>query len=88
MLITDIDTKMDLYTTIIKAVCARDGQLKYFAGPHVPGISFADAQNYCFTHGLGYCTVDGLLIAEIPCKEGSLEPDWDNMTDYENQRLN
>lgn len=88
MLITGIDNKMDLYVTIIEAVCVQDGELKWFAGPHVPGISFEDAQNYCFTHGLGYCKVYGLLVAEIPFKKGSSELDWDNKIDYENQRLN
>lgn len=79
---------MDLYTTTIKAISPIDGELKTYGGPNVPGISFADAQNYCENNGLSYCKVDGLLVAEIPCKEGTYEPDWDKMVDYENKRLN
>ena len=42
------------------------------------------AQEYCELNGLGYCKVVGELIAEIPCKEGTYEPDFNNMIDYEN----
>ena len=79
---------MDLYSTTIKAISHIDGELKTYVGPNVPGISFADAQNYCENNVLGYCKVDGLLVAEIPCKEGTYEPDWNKMVDYENKRLN
>lgn len=79
---------MDLYTTTIRAISPIDGELRTYVGPNVPGISFADAQNYCEKNGLGYCKVEGLLVAEIPCKQGTYEPDWDNMIDYEKKRLN
>ena len=79
---------MNLYTTIIQAICLHTGKLTTYCGPHVPGISFADAQNYCETHELGYCKVEGVLVAEIPCKEGTHDPDWDNMVNYDQQRIN
>lgn len=79
---------MNLYVTTIRAISPIDGELRSYGGPNVPGISFADAQAYCENNGLGYCKVDGLLISEIPCKPGTYEPDWDKMTDYENERLN
>lgn len=78
----------DLYVTEIKALCPYTGEMKTYGGPEVPGISFADAQAYCENNGLGYCKVIGRLVAEIPCKDGTYEPDWDNMTDYENKKLN
>ncbi len=77
---------MKLYTTKIKAICPKDGELKTYAGPNVPGITFNDARQYCERNGLGYCEVDGELIAEIPVKEG--RPDWKEMIDYENKNLN
>jgi len=79
---------MKLYVTEIKAISPLDGEIKTYGGPNVPGISFADAQEYCENNGLGYCKVYGELVAEIPCKEGTYEPDFDNMVDYENVNLN
>jgi hypothetical protein len=79
---------MTLYVTEIKAISPNTGELTTFLGPNVPGISEQDAQDYCENNGLGYCKVIGELIAEIPCKEGTYEPDWNKMIDYENERLN
>lgn len=79
---------MDLYATILKAIDPKTGELASYMGPNVPGISFEDAQHYCDTNGLGYCQVYGLLVAEIPCKKGTNEPDWDNRIDYDSPRLN
>ncbi len=77
-----------IYVTEIKAICPHSGDLKTYCGPNVPGISIETAQEYCEMNGLGYCRVIGELIAEIPCKEGTYEPDFNKMVDYENERLN
>lgn len=74
---------MNMYTTLIKAISPIDGELKIYQGPNVPGISFNDAQNYCEMNGLGYCKIDGLLIAEINYSEDSRD-----ITDYETKNLN
>jgi hypothetical protein len=79
---------MNLYATKIKALSPIDGDMKTYCGPHVPGISFADAQDYCERNGLGYCEVDGVLISEIPCKDGTYEPDWRRRVDYDVNNLN
>lgn len=79
---------MNLYVTEIQAISPTDGILKTYCGPEVPGITTQDAQEYCEKNGLGYCKVIGLLIAEIPCKPGTHEPDWSKMTDYDNERNN
>lgn len=79
---------MDLYVTEIKAICPKTGDLKVYCGPHVPGISFFNAQEYCQNNGLGYCRVIGILVAEIPCKDLASEPEWNKMIDYENIKLN
>ena len=60
-----------LFTTKIEAM--KDGKLMTFIGPNVPGISFADAQDYYESHGLGYCTVVGRLIAEIDENTGKTD---------------
>lgn len=77
-----------LYFTVIRAISPNDGQLKSYAGPHVPGISVEDAQAYCEHNGLGYCKVLGQLSVEIPLKEDASGLDWDNMIDYEENKLN
>lgn len=76
--------KMNLYTTEISAINPKTGDLVTWGGPNVPGVSFDDAQAYCEAAGLGYCKVVGQLVAEIPCKTGTVEPDFSKMVDYSN----
>lgn len=78
----------DQYLTQIRAECAFIGEMKTFAGPNVPGISFADAEEYCKRNGMWYCKVVGRLVADIPCKDGSYEPDYEKMVDYEIVKYN
>ena len=54
-----------LFTTTIRAIDPKDGELKTYAGPNVPGISFNDARAYCQKNGLGYCEVEGILLNEF-----------------------
>lgn len=79
---------MKLWVTEIKAKSPIDGSLKSYCGPEVPGITLEDAQQYCENNGLGYCWVLGELIMDIPCKEGTHEPDWNNAVDYSKKDLN
>lgn len=58
---------MNLYTTYIYALV--DGEITQFSGPKVPGISFADAQDYCESNSLGYCVVDMVFTGEFDVKE-------------------
>lgn len=74
---------MRMWRTTIKAIDPSDNILKNWDGPYVPGIDHDDAVNYCQQNELGYCSVMGELVAEIPCKEGTYEPDRDKMVDYE-----
>lgn len=74
---------MKTYSTSIRAIDPLTGEMKTWAGPNVPGIAFFDAERYCQQNGLGYCKVDGELVSEIPCKEGTFEPDWKNKIDYD-----
>ena len=79
---------MKMWCTTIRAVCPIRNELTTWSGPNVPGISEDDGNDYCQTHGLGYCKVEGELVSEIPCKEGTLEPDFKNEVDYQKQQLN
>lgn len=78
---------MKLFTTELRAIDPRDGELKTWCGPHVPGISWDDARWYCDNNGLGYCRVTGELVAEIGTKieNGFIVPDFDNMIEYDNE---
>lgn len=76
------------WATKIRAIDPKDGELKTWGGPNVPGITMKDAWNYCQTHELGYCEIEGEIIAEIPCKEGTFEPDFNKTIDYEKIKWN
>lgn len=77
---------MNLYATTIHAVNPKTGKLTKFVGPNIPAISYADAQDYCYNNGLGYCHADSILVEEIPVKDG--RPDFENKIDYETFKSN
>ena len=77
-----------MYVTEIIAISPITGSLITFAGPNVPGVNIATAQEYCQANGLGYCNVIGKLVMEIPCKEGTHIPDMKGAIDYDNINMN
>lgn len=79
---------MKKWATEIKAIDPKTGELKKWCGIEVPGINLEDAELYCQNNGLGYCKVIGELIAEIPCKDGTYEPDFESTIDYEQPTMN
>lgn len=79
---------MRMWATLIKAVDPTDGTVKQWHGPNVPGINLEDAEIYCQQNGLGYCEILGELECEIPCKEGTIEPDFGKMTDFNKIKYN
>lgn len=76
------------WITSIRAIDPMDGELKNWVGPIVEGITMKDAWNYCQMNGLGYCTIEGELIAEIPCDGNTLEAAFDKAIDYEKIKWN
>ena len=74
---------MNLYTTEIKAINPATGYIVLWSGPNIPGISFADAEDYCQKNGLGYCKVTGVLYSEIPAND-DLSPDWSKEVVFHN----
>lgn len=79
---------MKLFVTEIQAICPITDELLVWAGPHIPGLNWEDAEFYCQHNGLGYCKIVGELEAEIPCYENSFEPNWKEMIDYKKLNLN
>lgn len=78
---------MKLWSTEIKALDAKTGEMSTWCGEHVEAPTWELAQEWCYNNR-GYLKVIGELIAEIPCKEGTLEPDFDKMIDYEDINKN
>jgi hypothetical protein len=78
---------MKYYVTQFKAIRAHDGELTNYCGPHIQAPSFELAQEWC-NENRPYLTVIGELVAEIPCKPGTFDPDFINMIDYEKQNDN
>lgn len=78
---------MKIWTTNIYAIHNVTGELATFCGQYVEAPTRELAQQWCDVH-CGYLHVSDELIAEIGCKEGTLEPDFDNMIDYENTQNN
>jgi hypothetical protein len=79
---------MKLFSTSITAINPITGHLTKYCGPNIPAISWKEADYYCQHNGLGYCKVDGELIAEIPCKDGTYEPDFGKTINYDNIQNN
>jgi hypothetical protein len=79
---------MNQYVTLIRAIDPLTGNMQTWEGPRAPGITKADAQKYLQENGLGYCKVDKMLVADIPCKPGTYEPDWSKKIDYEKPNHN
>lgn len=61
--------------------------MKRWCGPEVEAPTAELAQQWC-NENAGHLKVIGELVAEIPCKEGTYEPDFTNMIDYENVQNN
>jgi hypothetical protein len=78
---------MKIWLTEIKALDANTGEIKIWGGDNVEAPTWDMAQKWC-NENKGYLKVIGELISEIPCKEGTYEPEWDKAIDYDKQQLN
>jgi len=57
------------WLTEIKAIDPKDEEVKIWAGPKVWAKSLHDAQEYLDANGLGYCTVIGKFLLELPYED-------------------
>lgn len=78
---------MKIWGTSIYAKHNITGEIREFCGQNVEAPTRELAIAWC-QHHCGYLHVNDEIVAEIPCKEGSYEPDFDNMVDYENIQNN
>jgi hypothetical protein len=72
---------MKHFTTVINAIDPADGELKEWCGPTIEAISWTLADEYLLNNGMGYCTINGVLFAEVPVENGA--PVWDKLIDYD-----
>ena len=56
---------MKTWTTLIRAVDPKDGEIKLWMGPYIPGEDKQEAIKYCQSNGLGYCQVDMEFVGEV-----------------------
>lgn len=78
---------MKAWVTWIIAKDSMTNEEKIFSGPNIEAPSQRLAQEYCNNNGLGYCRVDGELVAEIPCDE-NYKPDINKTEDFETAQSN
>jgi hypothetical protein len=78
---------MKIWITQFRAPDARTGEVKTWCGENVEAPTWELAQQWCYENR-GHLKVIGELVAEIPCKEGTYQPDIDKMIDYENIQNN
>ena len=70
-----------LWITEIKALRPCDGQMTTFCGPEIEAPTLREAQEY-IDKNMPWCWLLGQLVCEIPCIEGTHDPDFDNSIDY------
>ena len=51
---------MNTYTTLIRAIDPKDGELKEWCGPKISAATLEEARYICQQSGMGYCEVDGV----------------------------
>lgn len=55
---------MKTWTTEIIAIDPRDGIVKRWDGPRVPGNTRKEAELFCMEHQMGYCKVEAEWIED------------------------
>lgn len=79
---------MTKWGTLIYSICPVNNDKRVFVGPTIEAPSRQLAHEYCQNNGMGYCHIGDELIMEIPCKEGTYEPDWNKSVDYHKEQYN
>lgn len=79
---------MKIWLTELMAIDPKSGELKKWCGDDIEAPTHELAQKWCEENDKGYLKVIGKLVAEIPCKKNSFEPDFKNTIDYETIKNN
>lgn len=73
---------MPFFCTQMQVVNQKTKELVWIDGMKIEAPSLELAQEIIEQENYHYLIITGQLIKEIPCKEGSFEPDWNNAIDY------
>ena len=79
---------MKIWTTRIYAISPETNEMTMYGGPNIPAFTKKLAREYCDLNGLGYCHIGDELVKEVPCKNGTFEPDFEKSIDYEDIQYN
>lgn len=72
----------------MQVVNQKTKELVWIDGMRIEAPTWELAQEIIDKENYNYLIITGQLIKEIPCKEGSFEPDWKNAIDYQKTNMN
>ncbi|WP_312306218.1 hypothetical protein [Chryseobacterium sp.] len=79
---------MPFYCTQMQVVNQETKELVWVDGMRIEAPTWELAQEILDKDNYHYLKITGKLVAEIPCKKGSFEPDWKNAVDYDKLNQN
>lgn len=79
---------MPFFCTQMQVVNQKTKELVWIDGMRIEAPTWELAQEIIDKENYNYLIITGQLIKEIPCKEGSFEPDWKNAIDYQKTNMN
>ena len=74
---------MKLWSTEMQVLNQQTKELHWVEGMKVKAYTKEKAQELLDKYDFHYLILGDEIVAEIPCKHGTLEPDWCKMIDYE-----
>lgn len=74
---------MKIWSTEMQVLNQQTKELHWVEGMKVKAFTKEKAQELLDKYDYHYLVLNDEIVAEIPCKEGTFEPDWNRMIDYE-----
>lgn len=74
---------MKMWSTLMQVLNQKTKELHWVEGMKVKAPTKEAAQRLLDKYDYHYLVLGDQIIAEIPCKPGTLEADWNKMIDYD-----
>lgn len=74
---------MKIWSTEMQVLNQKTKELHRVEGMNVKAFTREKAQELLDKYDYHYLILCDEIVAEIPCKPGTLEPDWNKIIDYE-----
>lgn len=74
---------MKIWSTEMQVLNQQTKELHWVEGMRVKAFTKEKAQELLDKYNFHYLVLGDEIVAEIPCKPGTLDPDWNKMIDYE-----